>query len=397
VATSPKTSCMKNESLQAAVETARSLAREIAAPNAETVDREGFWPELALRSLQQAGLGGLVVPARHGGMGHGLLGLALVCDELGRACSSTSMCFGMHSVGAAVLAAKATPEQVDRYLGPINEGRHLTTLALSEPGTGVHFYFPECQCRAEPDGSLVLSGTKSFVTNGGHADSYVVSVQRPDLAREAGGRFSCVVVDRDTPGATFGPEWDGLGLRGNSSRELSLEGVRLPGERRLGVDGDQLWYVFHVVAPYFLTAMAGTYLGIAQAALDECRRWLADRLHDHSGKGPVNSPVVQHRLGTIWARVARSRAFLAESASRADRSDEDALPAILSVKAEIAECANDVVAEALRLTGGRSYRSSSTLHRLMRDAAAAHVMSPTTDQLRQWVGRTLFGLPILAD
>lgn len=379
------------------VESCRSIAREVAAPAADAVDREARWPEHSLRALQQNGLGGLVVPARFGGLGHGLLGLASATEELGRACSSTSLCFGMHCVGSAVLAAKATQRQAERYLEPINEGRHLTTLALSEPGTGVHFYFPQCSCRVQPDGDLVVSGRKSFVTNGGHADSYVVSVARPDLAPSAGGRFSCIVVDRDAPGTSWGGDWEGLGLRGNSSRELALDDVPLPADRMLGEHGDQIWYIFQVVAPYFLTAMSGTYLGIAQAAYDLCREMVVHRRHEHSGRGVAHSPIVQHRLGTMWARIARTRALLQDAAARGDRGDADALPAVLSVKAEVADCVNDVVGDAMTLTGGRSYQKDGALSRLLRDARAAHVMSPTTDLLRQWVGRALLELPLLSE
>lgn len=379
------------------VETCRSIASEFAAPAADAVDQEARWPEHSLRALQRNGLGGLVVPARFGGLGHGLLGLASAAEELARACSSTSLCFGMHCVGSAVLAAKATQRQAERYLEPINEGRHLTTLALSEPGTGVHFYFPQCSCRVQPDGDLVVSGKKSFVTNGGHVDSYVVSVARPDLAPSAGGRFSCVVVDRDAPGTSWGADWDGLGLRGNASRELTLADVPLPADRMLGEHGDQIWYVFQVVAPYFLTAMSGTYLGIAQAAYDLCREMVASRRHEHSGRGVANSPIVQHRLGTMWARIARTRALLQDAAARGDRGDSDALPAVLSVKAEVADCVNDIVGDAMTLTGGRSYRQHGALPRLLRDARAAHVMSPTTDLLRQWVGRALLELPLLSE
>lgn len=383
--------------IQEVVESCRSVASNVAAPAADAIDRDARWPEESLRALQQNGLGGLVVPTRFGGLGHGLFGLALASEELARACSSTSLCFGMHCVGSAVLAAKATSRQAERYLAPINEGQHLTTLALSEPGTGVHFYFPQCTCRVQPDGGLVVSGEKSFVTNGGHADSYVVSVARPDLAPDAGGRFSCVVVDRDAPGTSWGGNWEGIGLRGNSSRELTLADVPLAADRMLGEHGDQLWYVFQVVVPYFLTAMSGTYLGIAQAAYDLCRDSVASRRHDHSGRGVAHSPIVQHRLGTMWARIARTRTLLHDAAARGDRGDEDTLPAVLSVKAEVADCVNEVVGDAMSLTGGRSYRRDGPLPRLLRDARAAHVMSPTTDLLRQWVGRALLELPLLAD
>src|SRR5215471_16215193 len=130
------------------------IAAAVLAPDAERVDREADWPAAGLRALADAGLMGLHIPRRLGGLGEGLLSLAIVTEELARACSSTAMCFGMHCVASKVLAAKATKHQEDQYLRPIAEGRHITTLALSEPGTGAHFFCheattarPATQCR----------------------------------------------------------------------------------------------------------------------------------------------------------------------------------------------------------------------------------------------------------
>src|SRR5690606_14515240 len=192
------------------------------------------------------------VPRRHGGLGLGLLALARTCEELGQACSSTAMNWGMHHVGAAVIAAKATVEQQERYLAPIAAGTHLTTLALSEPGTGVHFYIPETRL-TDAGSSLRVSGTKSFVTNGGRADSYVLSTAA--ISGESVGKFSCVIVPREAEGLRWGPEWAGVGMRGNSSRNLELHDVELPRRDLLGEVGDEIWYVFNVVAPYFMVAM----------------------------------------------------------------------------------------------------------------------------------------------
>ena len=94
-----------------------------------------------MKALQASKLTGLVVPKANGGLGHGLLALAKISEELGKGYSSAGLCFGMHCVGTAVIAAKATGRQQEQYLVPIAEGKHITTLALSETGTGAHFYF----------------------------------------------------------------------------------------------------------------------------------------------------------------------------------------------------------------------------------------------------------------
>lgn len=377
-----------------ALDRAQETARGVTASTAEEVDREARWPEATIRALQRAGLGGLVVPEEHDGLGHGLYALARVCEIIGRECASGAICFGMHCVGSAVLAAKATPEQAERYLRPIVAGEHLTTLSLSEPGTGAHFYLPQTELVREQDG-FVVNGTKTFVTNGTHADSYVVSTVAADPAAPP-GQFSCVIVEADA-GMRWGEPWQGLGMRGNDSRTVELQDVRLSPHALLGQEGDQLWYVFEVVAPYFLMAMAGTYLGVAQAALDEASAHLTQRVYGHSGSRVSAQPVIQHRLGEVWAKVERARRLTYSAASRGDEGDPDALPAVLSSKAEVAQAAVEVINETMTLVGGIGYRDNSRLARCLRDARAAHVMAPTTDLLRTWVGRALLGLPLLGE
>lgn len=374
------------------VEVSQALARDVLARDAERIDREAVWPVAGIRALLDAGMGGLVVPQRAGGLGHGLLGLARVCEALAGGCTSTAICFGMHCVGAAVVAAKATDDQRERLLEPMARGAHLTTLALSEPGTGSHFYLPETSAERTGDG-LRLHGTKSFVTNGGHADSYVMSYR---AANAPPGEFSCALVHGDAPGLTWGPQWSGWGLRGNSARNAQLAAVPVPAGDLLGSEGDEIWYVFHVVAPYFLVSMSGTYLGAAAAAFAELLRQVGARNHTHTNAGPAQNPIVQHRIGELYAQLERTRRLLYHAAQLGDAGTSDALPALCSAKAEVAECAVNLTNEAMTLLGGRAYRDGTLVERTLRDCRAAHVMAPTTEVLRLWTGRALLGEPLLA-
>lgn len=372
---------------------ARGIAAEVAAPLVPRTDA-GRWPEEPLRALQ-ASLGGLVVPREDGGLGLGLSAVAGVCEALGQTCASTAICFGMHHVATAVIAAKATERQRKEFLAPIAAGEHLTTLALSEPGTGSQFWLPQTRLTPDGDGWRV-NGEKSFVTNGSRADSYVLSTVAagPDAPP---GEFSTVVVWADSPGLVWQGTWDGIGMRGNSSLGARLESVPVGPDGLLGAPGDQIWYVFEVVAPYFLTAMAGTYLGVAQAALTEATDHLARRQHTHTGRRLSAEPVLQHRLGVLWARVQATRRLVYWAAEEADSGGPEALPALAAAKAEVADCAVGVANDAMTLVGGIGYRDRSALERHLRDARAAHVMSPTTDILRTWTGRALLDIPLLGD
>ena len=387
---------MQRKDLAALLLKTQEIAKDVVAPNAPEADQYARWPEPGIRAMQREGLAGLVVPATYGGQGQGLLALARVCETLGQECASTAICYGMHCVGASVIAANATPDQQSRLLTPICEGRHITTLSLSEAGSGAHFYLPQTALEAVTAEEFRLTGSKTFVTNGGHADSYVVSAVAASPAAPI-GQFSCVVVPAAAENIHWGSDWDGLGMRGNSSRTMELRGVRVPRGDLLGKEGDQIWYIFNVVTPYFLMAMAGTFLGVATTALDEARKHLVRRYHTHTGSSLAQASVLQHRLGSLWAALERPRRLTYHAASSFDAGEPDALTAIMAAKVEVADCVVNVVNEAMTLCGGIGYRNGSRLHRLLRDARAAHLMSPTTDILRVWIGRALLGQPLLSD
>lgn len=377
------------------IDLADEVARDVLSSRAAEVDREARWPEEGIRALLDAGLGGLAAPAESGGWGLGLEAVARVGETLGAHCASTSLCFGMHCVGTAVIAAKATPHQKTRYLEPIADGRHLTGLALSEPGTGSHFYVPRTRLLRE-DGRLVVDGEKSFVTSGGHADSYVLSVVAEE-GEVPHGEFSCLLLDADTGGLRWSEPWRGMGMRGNDSRGLRLERVEVPEENLLGDEGDQIWYVFEVVAPYFLMAMAGTYLGVAAAALDHARRHLSSRVLAHSGEPLAHATVLQSRVGELWGRLQAVRGLVHHAGATGDAGGASSLELIMAAKAEVADVATKTVNGALTLMGGAAYQEDGVMGRHLRDVRAAHVMSPTTQLLRTWLGRSLLDLPLLTE
>ena len=375
-----------------------SLTKEIASTIVQ--DEVGFcdknyqWHEKGMKAMQDAGLAGLVIPIEYGGLGQGLYGLAKVCEVLGAVSPSMGICFGMHCVGSAVIASKATEYQVENFLKPICEGKHITTLTLSEPGTGAHFYYPQTTVISNDNDTFSLNGVKSFSTNGNKADSYVVSTvaASPEAAI---GNFSCVLVENNVPGLEWGGEWNGIGMRGNSSLTLKLDNVQIPKENLLGDEGDQIWYVFNVVAPYFLIAMSGTYLGISNSAFEQAKNHLTHRVHSHNGLSLSQNQLLQHRLGEIWTELKSTEKLIEWAAKEGDSAGELSVPALCSAKAKVAKTAVKLVNEAMTICGGKGYQDGEILDRLLRDSRAADVMAPTTDLLFTWVGRALLEEPIL--
>jgi alkylation response protein AidB-like acyl-CoA dehydrogenase len=378
------------------IQKAKEISQDVVEKESIGSDKEGLWVEKSMSVLKESGLTALTAPVDCGGHGHGLYALARICEELGKGYSSAGLCFGMHCVGTAVIAAKATDWQKKTYLEPIAKGHHLTTLSLSEQGTGAHFYIPQTSLMPISESKYLINGNKTFVTNGGHVDSYVLSTVGASDTSSA-DQFSCIVLDEGTEGMQWGKDWEGLGMRGNSSRSLKLENVHISANQIIGEKGDQLWYVFNIVAPYFLTAMSGTYLGIAERAFLEAKASLAKRVYSHNGTALAQVSILQHRLGTLWAKVERTRQLIYNAAMLGDSGDESALLSLLAAKAEVASCAVDTVNEAMTLSGGIAYGRNGLLGMLMRDARAAHVMAPTTDILFNWIGRALLDQPLLSD
>ena len=387
---------MQSEELSSLFLKVQKIAREVVAPTVDLDFEDVKWPEEGIRALQKEGFGGLVVPTLYGGLGSGVLTLAKVCEILGQECASTAICFGMHCVGSSVIAANPTEAQQIDLLKPICDGNHITTLSLSEAGTGSSFYLPQATMKELSSEVFCINGSKTFVTNGKHADSYVVSVVSNNDQEEL-GLFSCAVVAGSSDGIKWGPEWAGMGMRGNSSRTMELHNVQVSKNNLLGKQGDQIWYIFNVVMPYFLMAMAGTYIGVASTAIEEAKNHLSRRYHAHTGASLAQNSILQHRLGTLWASLEASRQLTYHAAASFDSGEPEALIALMSAKVQVADMVVNIVNECMTLCGGIGYRKDSKLQLLLRDARAAPLMAPTTDIMRVWLGRALLGQPLLSD
>jgi isovaleryl-CoA dehydrogenase len=366
---------------------ARQLAEHVLHPRAAAIDRERRYPSDNLDALGAAGLLGLLVPAAYGGRGGTLTDLALVCEELGRGCASTAMCFLMHGCGSALIAAAATADQADRWLRPAATGDALATLAFSERVTGAHFYQPDIRVAAV-DGAFRLSGRKSFVTSGGYARLYPMLVQASGTAG-----LDILIVTPDLDGVSFEGQWDGLGMAGNSSIAMVLSDVAVPAANLLGEEGGGLGLVFNVVAPTFLVGLAAVNLGIAQAALEGAVAHAKERRYaDSSSLAEV--PAIQEYLAEMSIAVQSARQLVQEAARAATAGEETALPLVMQAKVVATEAAQAVTARAMRVGGGIAYSRQLALERHWRDAHAGAVMAPTNEVLKGWLGKVLAGLPL---
>ena len=368
------------------LDSTRNVASSVVAAQAAAVDRERLYPGDNLKALAGAGALGLVVPADHGGAGGGLAALAEACEAVGAACASTGMVFLMHEVTAATVAIGGG-ERAAGLLPKLAGGEAIGTLAFSERGTGAHFYNPEL--RAErTNGSVTITGRKSFVTSGGHADCYLVLVQG-----EAEGTADAYVIAGDDAAVSFDGAWAGLGMAGNSSVAMELAGVRVADADRIGAAGAAGELVFGVVAPFFLVGLSAVNVGIASAAAKAATEHAASRRYP-DGSLLAEVQYVQHLIADMDLATRQARLLVQNAAALGDAGDESALVAIMEAKVAATEAAVTVTQKALEATGGQGYTPSLPIERHLRDARAGSVMAPTNAVLRNWIGKALAGLPV---
>lgn len=376
-------------SVEKVIRSVQQTARDHIAATAGEVDQKRIFPKDNLEALAKTGAFGLVAPTGSGGAGGSLGALALAAEAVGAACSSTAMVFLMHSVTTATIAAAGAAGDngaAKKAVRRLARGA-LGTLAFSENETGAHFYAPELKA-VQADGGVSITGRKSFVTSGGHADLYLVLVQS-----ESEGGADAYLIEKDRPGVRFRGKWNGLGMAGNSSIAMHMDEVKLGPDSRIGPEGKAGDLVFNVVAPYFLVGLAGVNVGIAAAALAAAAEHARNRRYPDGGS-LAEIQYIQHRIADMDMATRKARLLVAEAARLGESGDAGALVPIMEAKVAATEAAESVTQDALKVTGGRGYTSSLPVERLLRDASAGAVMAPTNAVLRNWIGKALTGLPV---
>jgi len=377
-----------------AVSKAREIAGGVLAPSAGQNDKAGRFSTEAVKSLGEAGLLGLTLPADVGGLGLGPRTLANVIATLAEVDASVAMVYLMHILGtSAISAARPSAAQaVTPILREIGAGRHLSTLAFSEAGSRSHFWAPLSRAHRNGDG-VRISAKKSWVTSAGHAHSYVVSSLAP---QGSGPTDSTLYLLRaNTRGLSVAGPWDGLGLRANASAPIVLEECEVQPDLQLTDDGAGFPAMLNVVMPLFNLGTSAVALGLCRAAVAGTASHLKAAKFEHLGQSLGESlPTLRAQLATMQIETDGLSARIEDLVDHLEKPRETTMLRVLESKAAAGDAAISVTSTAMRVCGGAAFSKHLNIERLFRDALAGAVMAPTGDVLREFIGKSLLGIPL---
>jgi butyryl-CoA dehydrogenase len=373
-------------------QTIRELARTIAdkeiRPVAAEYDVTGEFPWPIVKTLAEADLFRVFIDDAYGGMsfGSGTMNMVLVTEELSKACGGIALSFASSALGAIPIILSGSEELKQRFLPDLAEGKKLAAFALTEPQAGSDA--GGIRTTALRDGDhYVLNGTKQWITNGGEAEIYSVIVMTNPKKGARGA--SAIIIEKDTPGFSFGKKEDKMGIRASATRELIFEDCRVPVENLIGREGTG-----------FITAMrtfdasrpgvGAQALGIAQGALDLAVDYALSRKQFGS---PVSSfQGLRFLMADMAMKVEAARALIYATARHIDSNPKVRATMYSAMsKCFASDVAMEVTTDAVQVFGGYGYMRDYPIEKYMRDAKITQIYEGTNQIQRDEIGKMLIG------
>jgi alkylation response protein AidB-like acyl-CoA dehydrogenase len=375
------------EQQRAVVDVARGFAAEEIAPHAARWDREACFDRGIAEKLGALGFLGMMIPEEWDGLGLDTLTYLMALEEIAVADASTAVLMSVHnSMPTQMLLNFGTDEQKERFLRPMARGEKIGAFALSEPESGSDA--SSLTCKAERVGDdWVLTGTKSWVTTGSHADVIIVIARSTPLSDSHKSRgISAFLVTPDLPGFHVGKKEDKMGLRASPTVQLNLDGMRVPAANLLGLEGQGFVYAMRSL-DHGRLGIAAQALGIARAALEHSLDYAAQRTQ--FGTTIKDFQAIQFRVADMGSRIASARALLHATAAAKDRGESTTLYGSMS-KLLASETAMWVTQQAVQIFGGYGYIKDYPVERLFRDAKVTEIYEGTSEVQRIVIARQLF-------
>lgn len=362
----------------ARVERVRQIAREVAGPAAEAVDRDARFPAEAIDALKSEGLLGAHVPERLGGAGAGIAELGRMCEALGQRCASAAMVFAMHQVQVACLVRHGSSPFFEAYLRELTRDQRLIASVTSEAGVGGSVRTSICPVEAQPDGSCLVRKEGTVVSYGDAADDLLITVRRS--AESVAGDQAMVLARKPQCEMTLVGTWDAMGMRGTCSPGYTIT-ARFGPEQIVPAPFADI--NAHTMVPWAHILWSSAWLGIATDAVARARAFVRD-----TGKRMAGTPPTATRLSDVSTQLQLMRVHVREWADRYDRmvmapdgGAQELSSVALAVqlnhlKLASSELVADICSRALRITGTTGYRNDSpySIARHLRDAHSAALM-----------------------
>ncbi len=362
----------------------RALAEERIAPRAAEVDATGEFPWDNFKDCLAMDLPGLGIPEVYGGSGADHVTQAVLVEELARVCGSTSLIFAVNALATLPVINWASEELKARYLPRIARGESQGSYCLSEADAGSDA--AAMSAREVRDGDeYVLSGSKYWISGAGISEMYVVFA-KTDLGAGAKG-VSCFLVEKDM-GLRFGKLEKKLGMRGSPTREVILDGARVPASHLVGQEGQGFTIAMHTL-DRSRTSIAAQAVGLAQGAIDVAKGYMKQRRA--FGKPIAELQGLQFMLADMAMRTEAARLLTYRACALIDEDDPDGelTMAGATAKCFASDTAMAVTTDGVQLLGGYGYTQDFPLERMMRDAKITQIYEGTNQIQRVVVARQL--------
>ncbi len=372
-------------------EMARTLFKEFAEkevkPLAQEVDETEVFPRGTVEKMAKAGFLGIPVPKEYGGQGCDPLTYAM-CVELSKVCGTTGVIVSAHtSLCCDPIMTYGTEEQKQKYLVPLAKGEKLGAFGLTEPGAGTDAQGQQTKAVLDGD-EWVLNGSKIFITNGKEADVYVIFAVT-GVVTDARGRskkmISAFIVEKGTPGFTFGTKEKKMGIRGSSTYELIFTDCRIPKENLLGQEGKGFGIAMHTLDGGRI-GIAAQALGLAEGALDRTVEYVKERKQFGRAIGAFQN--TQFQLADMATKVQAAQ-LLVYKAAMAKATQKVYSIEAAQAKLYAAEVAMEVTTKAVQLHGGYGYIREYDVERMMRDAKITEIYEGTSEVQRMVISSAL--------
>ncbi|HOD12756.1 MAG TPA: acyl-CoA dehydrogenase [Candidatus Omnitrophota bacterium] len=361
----------------------RQITDEKIMPVAAHYDETEEFPWDIVKVMAESDIFGVYIDEKYGGMGGGLLELCIATEEFSRGCAGIALAFSATALGTDPILLFGSEEQKEKYLPSIASGKKLAAFAITEPAAGSDA--SAMQTTAKKDGDhYILNGTKHFITNGGEAEIYTVVAM---TSKDRGARGASVfIVEKGTPGFTFGKKEDKLGIRGSATRELIFTDCRIPKENMIGKEGQGFLIAmrtFDMSRP----GIGAQALGIAQGAFEAAVKYSKER--KQFGKPISSFQGIQFMLADMATQIEAARALVYASARQIDAGAKSLTKDSAMAKMFASDVAMKVTTDAVQIFGGYGYMKEYPVEKYMRDAKITQIYEGTNQIQRNIIALNL--------